>query len=208
MSVPSAAIFRGSPRKQGNTNILTDIFAERLKASGIQVRDHSLYDMDIRPCLACRACQKDWNSISCSQKDDMDKIFEAVRSSDLLVLATPIYSWYCTPPMKAMLDRLVYAMNMYYGEERGPSLWAGKRMALITTCGYRPEKGSDLFEEGMKRYCRHSALTYTEMLCERHMGYKVPFMDDLKRERAEAFAERTAALILPSPCRPEGNGTF
>lgn len=47
-------------------------------------------------------------------------------------LATPIYSWYCTPPMKALLDRLVYGMNKYYGDEKGPSLWnaCGKKFWL------------------------------------------------------------------------------
>lgn len=33
-------------------------------------------------------------------------------------------------------------------------------MALLMTCGYPAEKGCDLFEEGMRRYCRHSRLRY------------------------------------------------
>ena len=65
----------------------------------------------------------------------MQEIFGLVLSCDLLILATPIYSWYCTPPMKAVLDRLVYGMNKYYGGERGPSLWAGRAVALLMTCG-------------------------------------------------------------------------
>ena len=50
-------------------------------------------------------------------------------------MATPIYSWYCTPPMKALLDRMVYGMNKYYGEEKGPSLWKGKALALLELMG-------------------------------------------------------------------------
>ena len=182
-----AVIFRGSPRAHGNTAALTDVVFDTLQQSGEEVREFSLYEMDIRPCLACRACQKDWSTVSCVQQDDMSRIFEAVTESDRMILSTPIYSWYCTPPMKSMLDRLVYAMNMYYGEKRGPSLWAGKRMALIATCGYPPEKGADLFEEGMRRYCRHSRLVYEGMLCERHLGYHIPFMDEEKKAHAEAF---------------------
>ncbi|GAA0180913.1 hypothetical protein SH2C18_35250 [Clostridium sediminicola] len=52
--------------------------------------------------------------------------------SDVIILATPIYSWYCTPPMKALLDGLVYGMNKYYGDEKRPSLWNGKRLGIIT----------------------------------------------------------------------------
>ncbi len=184
------AIFRGSPRKSGNTNSLTDIAVEALEKEGAIVKEFSLYDMNIRPCLACRACQQDWTVVNCAQKDDMAEIFKAVEACDLILLTTPIYSWFCTPPMKAMLDRLVYAMNMYYGEKRGPSLWEGKHLALIVTCGYPPEKGADLFEEAVKRYCKHSKLQYDGMLCERHMGYSVPFMDEDKEARVAEFARK------------------
>ena len=79
---------------------------------------------------------------------------------------------------------------MYYGEQLGPSLWEGKQLALITTCGYPPEKGTDLLEEGIRRYCKHSKLQYMGILCERHQGYHIPFMDEAKKEHAEAFARK------------------
>jgi len=101
-------------------------------------------------------------------------------------LATPIYSWYCTPPMKSLLDRLVYGMNKYYGEEKGPALWAGKKLVLITSCGYKPEKGADLWVEGMKRYCKHSQLVYAGMLVERDLGHKSIFTFDENSARAIA----------------------
>ena len=112
-----------------------------------------------------------------------------VENSDLIVLSTPIYTWYCTPPMKALLDRMVYAFNMYYGEKRGPSLWEGKQVAVVTTCGYPPEKGADLFEEGIKRFCRHSKLEYLGMICEQNKGYQLAFMDEEKTRQAKEFAE-------------------
>ena len=183
-------IFRASPRKNGNTNALADIVVRDLQQAGANVLEFDLYDMDIRPCLACRRCQEDWSRITCVRDDDMRQIFEAIGKSDLLILASPVYSWYCTPPMKSMLDRLVYAMNMYYGEERGPSLWEGKRLALITTCGYPPEKGADLLEEGIRRYCKHSRLRYEGMLCARHLGYSIPFMDEEKQRLASLFAKK------------------
>ena len=193
-------IFRSSPRNHGNTNALTDIVADRFREEGRDVREFDLTRMDIRPCLACRTCQQDWSEVSCVQADDMHQIFDAIMESDLLVLATPIYSWYCTPPMKAMLDRLVYAMNMYYGEERGPSLWKGKKVALIVTSGYPADKGPDLLEEGIRRYCKHSKLEYTEMLWGRHLGYTVDFMDEEKQSQAVAFADRLLAADRICPC--------
>ena len=182
-------ILMGSPRPDGNTAQLLRPFREALEERGHTCRTVWLYDREIRGCTACRRCQEDWSAFGCPQKDDMGEIFGQVLACDLLVLATPIYSWYCTPPMKAALDRLVYGMNKYYGAEKGPALWAGKAVALVTTCGYRPERGADLWEEGVRRYCRHSQLHYLGMLAERHLGYQTEFMDGDKAARA-----RTAGL--------------
>ena len=123
----------------------------------------------------------------------MEEIFRRVLACEVLVLATPIYSWYCTPPMKAVLDRLVYGMNKYYGEKKGPALWAGKAVALVTTCGYPPEKGADLWESGVKRYCKHSQLRYLGMLAGHDHGYNSVFMEDEKAYRAREFAR---SLVL------------
>jgi multimeric flavodoxin WrbA len=188
-----ALILMGSPRRNGNTAALLCPFAERLEALGCECETLRLYDMDIRPCVACRTCQKDWTVFGCPQEDDVPGIFDALAACDLLVLATPIYSWYCTPPMKAALDRLVYGMNKYYGERMGPALCAGKPVALITTCGYPVEKGADLLEEGVKRYCRHSKLKYVGMLAERQRKYSEQFMDDEKARRSKAFADAVFA---------------
>ena len=184
----------GSPRKNGNTERLTEPFFRRMEELGNTCVRIRLYDKTLKPCLACRSCQRDWSVFGCPQRDDMQEIFDRVAECDLLVLATPIYSWYCTPPMKAVLDRLVYGMNKYYGEKKGPSLWAGKHVALITTCGYRPERGADLWEEGIRRYCKHSALVYEGMLAERHLGYDTEFMDAEKEKHAAEFADRLCAI--------------
>lgn len=181
-------ILMGSPRKNGNTNALRLPFQDELEQLGHTVNTHWLYGLDIRPCTACRTCQRDWSRMGCAIRDDVPRLADEILQSDLLVLATPIYSWYCTPPMKALLDRLVYGMNKYYGAEKGPALWAGKAMALLLTCGYRPEQGCDLFEEGMRRYCKHSRLRYLGSHAERHLGYDVPFMDGEKEARTRTFA--------------------
>ena len=62
-------------------------------------------------------------------------------------------------------------------------------MAILTSCGYRPESGADLWEAGVKRYCKHSQLVYAGMLAERDLGYKAVFMDEQKAARARAFAK-------------------
>lgn len=181
-------VLMGSARKTGNTISITKPFIEELEKAGHEVELIWLYDKEIHSCKACRVCQLDWNAFGCQHQDDMYDIFDSVLASDVIVFATPIYSFYCTPPMKAALDRLVYGMCKFYGEEKGPCLMAGKHTAVISTCGYQTEKGSDLFEEGIRRYSKHCGLIYEGCYAERDLGYKATFMDNLKDEHAREFA--------------------
>lgn len=195
MANKKVCILMGSPRKNGNTISIVKPFVSKLEENRVSCKITWLYDKDIKPCRACRTCQKDWTIFGCAYDDDLQEIFDDILKCDLLILATPIYSWYCTPPMKAVLDRLVYGMNKYYGEEKGSALWAGKKVALITTCGYKPENGADLWESGVKRYCKHSQLEYTEMFAERDLGYKTVFMDSEKEKHALEFADKILEIL-------------
>ncbi len=180
-------ILMASPRKEGNTAALIKAFCSELDRLDENFTYHYLYDMDISGCIACRRCQSDWSGFNCFRNDDMQKLAEDILDSEIILFATPIYSWYCTPPLKAVMDRLVYGMNKYYGEAKGPSIWAGRILAAVTTCGYPPEKGSDIFEEGLRRYCRHSGLEFAGMLTEHHEGYGTVFMDSQKAEHIKEF---------------------
>ena len=153
-------ILMGSFRQNGNTETLTKTLIKELNANKIDVDYITLRDKEILPCTACWTCQDIFDKPGCSKKDDCEDIFESVLKADCIILATPIYSWYCTPPMKSLLDRMVYTMNKYYGEKPGPCLWQGKKIGIITTCGYEIEDGAGVFEEGIKRYSKHSNLDY------------------------------------------------
>ena len=183
-----------SPRGEAsNTLAVTRPVTDALTQAGWEVERFSLYDMDIQPCRACRGCQSDWEHPACVLRDDMQPIFESVLSADLLLLASPIYSWYCTAPLKAALDRMVYARAHDARRLRG------RAVAAVTTCGYRPERGADLWEEGLQRYCKHSQLRWLGMLSARHLGYSAPFMDGEKAAQARAFAAELLAAMEANP---------
>ncbi len=181
----------GSPRKKGNTIQVVTPLMEALGAAGIETELIWLYDKQIAPCTACRVCQKDWTSFSCRVHDDMYEIADKIMAADCIVFATPIYSWYCTAPMKAMLDRLVYGLNKYYGEKWGPSLWTGKNAAVAVTCGYPVDKGAIVFEDGMKRYCKHSKLNLVGTLAIQATGVEInnPFLTEEKMREIGSFAQ-------------------
>lgn len=186
-------ILFASPRPEGNTAQLLEKITKRFDDSA-EVTRFDLYKMNLKSCIACLRCQKVSDGFNCVHDDDMQKIFDAALQSDLILFATPIYSFYCTPPMKMVLDRLVYGMCKYYGETMGPSLWAGKSIALVSTFGYPEEKASDLLTEGLVRYAKHNKLNFLGAYSERQRSYKEPFMNEAVEKRAEAFADKLMAF--------------
>ena len=111
---------------------------------------------------------------------------EDILWADTIVLATPIYAWYCAAPMKSVLDRL-YGFNMYYGSAEG-SLWAGKKVALLATHGYNGAYATDPFEMGIRRLCKHSGLTYLGLYSVRDTDNLASFQTPEAVEGAKAFA--------------------
>lgn len=191
-------ILMGSPRENGNTAALLAPFLEECGAMGVETRVISLYGRTVNPCLGCMTCQDVPAGPGCVQDDDFGEIFQAMADCDVIVPATPIYSWYCTPPMKALLDRAIYAATKNYGAVKGSKLLEGKRLAAIATCGYPPEKGADLWEEGLKRFCRHGGLEYMGMFCRRDRGRGEPFMNGEREQDVRDFAQAIRMSIRGS----------
>lgn len=181
-------ILMGSPRLHGNTAELCKPFVEELKESGAAVRYVTLADKDIKPCRGCYVCQDVADEYGCPQKDDMTAIVEDIRWADLIVLATPIYAWYCAAPMKNVLDRH-YGLNKYYGGAEG-SLWAGRKVAIIATHGYDGAYATDPFEMGIQRLCKHSGLTYVGMYSVQDHDNLASFRTEAAIAGAKAFARR------------------
>ncbi len=183
-------ILMGSPRLEGNTAELCKPFMEELKAQGNQVRYVTLADKKINPCRGCYACQNVGDSYGCCQADEMP--VDDILWADLMVLATPIYAWYCAAPMKNVLDRH-YGFNKFYGSAEG-SLWAGKKVAILATHGYDGAYATDPFEMGVQRLCKHSGLEYVGLYSVRDEDNLASFQTPEAVSGAKAFARKVLGL--------------
>jgi len=123
MSASNVLIVLGSPRKKGNTALLAAEVAAGARAAGAEVETVFLQGLDLRPCLACGACQRP-AAKGCAQKDGMQALYPKLLAADAIVLASPVYWFNLSAQMKAFIDRW-YALQ---GERQG---LAGKRMALV-----------------------------------------------------------------------------
>jgi multimeric flavodoxin WrbA len=177
----------GSPRLNQNTAELLKPFMATLKNNECEIEYITLSDKNIQPCKGCYACQHVSDSYGCVQDDDTAKIMDSVIWSDCVVFATPIYSLFCTAPMKALLDRH-YGLNKFYGKAAKGSLWEGKKIAIIATHGYDAGYAAEPFETGIKRLCEHSNLCYMGMYSVRDEDDLASFQTEIAISGAQDFA--------------------
>ena len=125
-------VLSGSPRKNANTDKLVAAFIEGAESASKNVNLFRIADLDIKGCTGCNHCQN--TKQGCRLEDDMPQIYDAIRKTDTLVLASPVYFSSVTAQLKAALDRLFALM---------PEGFQVKRGALLVTCAERAKEEAD-----------------------------------------------------------------
>lgn len=133
----------GSPRKRGNTAAVLKRFEDLVSASH-HVERINITDYTVKGCLGCDACQRKLDEPGCTQKDDAVAILNRLIASDVIVYASPLYVWDFSAQMKALLDR--HYCLVKWKEKDQPSLFAGRRIALLVTCGSGVENNADVIQ--------------------------------------------------------------
>lgn len=105
----------GSPRRNGNTEVLVDEILAGAEEAGASVSKYVLDELDIRPCKGCFACDK---TNQCVQEDDMAELITQMKASTVWVLGTPIYWWGPSAQFKAFLDRWVSISREHFRAKR------------------------------------------------------------------------------------------
>ena len=97
-------ILSGSPRKDGNSDILCNEFMRGAAESGNEVEKIRVAEKKIGFCTGCYACR---NTGVCAIKDDMDEVMQKLIDADVIVLASPVYFYSIDAQLKALIDRTV-----------------------------------------------------------------------------------------------------
>ncbi len=92
----------GSPRRDGNSEILLSRALEGAAAAGAEVKRIRLAGLNISGCTECNDCYEDG---SCSTADDMDRVYAALEWADRILLSSPIFFMGLPSQTKAMVDR-------------------------------------------------------------------------------------------------------
>ena len=95
-------VFLGSPRKKGNSEILTEAVFEGVRMAGGTPEIIRLCDLKISPCISCGGCDK---TGKCVVEDDMTPLYDKILAADKIIVASPIFFYGITAQTKAFIDR-------------------------------------------------------------------------------------------------------
>lgn len=96
-------VVTSSPRKNGNSEILAQKFAEGAKSAGNQANIIAVRNMDLKFCTGCLYCN---SHDKCVLNDGMNALYTSFQNADVIVFATPIYYYSVCGQLKTLLDRL------------------------------------------------------------------------------------------------------
>ncbi len=92
----------GSPRKAGNTEILTAHCLKAMAEEGLETELAPLAGRDIRGCNGCWYCAE---HDGCSIEDDLQPVFAKMLAADVIIVASPVYYGSATSLVKGYLER-------------------------------------------------------------------------------------------------------
>jgi multimeric flavodoxin WrbA len=115
----------GSPRENGNSQILAGEAARGARDGGAAVALFNLDKMTIAPCRACLACRSP-RTTGCAINDDMQILYPQLTGCDALIIVSPIYWKSVSAQTKLFIDRF-YALHRAEGQDA----LAGKQIGII-----------------------------------------------------------------------------
>ncbi len=185
----------GSPRASGNSSTIANRFCDTAQKLGADIETFFLNDLNFRGCQGCMACKTKLDR--CALADDLTAVLEAVRDTDVLVLASPVYYWDVSSQLKAFLDRTFsYLVPDFITSTKKSRIPAGKKMVMILAQN-NPDQSSfsNIFEK-FDYFFKAYAFTETHLI--RAFGVNAPGEVE-SQEAVMKLAEKMARKICGTP---------
>ncbi|BEQ16713.1 flavodoxin family protein [Desulfoferula mesophila] len=132
----------GSPRREGNSALLTDQAVQGAREAGASVEKVVLRDLRISPCLELYGCKQGGR---CVIQDDFQGLYDQCLASDAMILSSPIFFYTVSAHTKIMMDRFQSLwVKKYWIDQVKFGQWTPKRKGLFISVG--ATHGQKLFE--------------------------------------------------------------
>jgi len=194
----------GSPRRDGNTELLLREALRGAAAAGAEAEFLAARSLKMRPCIECDRCQ---TTGRCVVQDDALAVHEKLLAADHLVFATPIFFAAVSAQAKILIDRcqcfwsLKYVLKKPLFDPPRPH----RRGLWLACCGFDKMWMFDGPRRTMKALFSVLEFAWAGELCYKHVDAK----DDILKHPtalAEAFqagrALATGQPIESTPSRP------
>ena len=148
MNIPSqmpTVCLLGSPRRQGNSDLLADRFMKQASSLGAPTKTYPLSDLTYNGCANLFRCKTDLDH--CGQVDDLTGVLDAITKAQVLVLASPVYFTSVTGQMKLAIDRFFSFFVPDYPTANVKSrLSSGRHLVFVQTQGEPEDRYADLLD--------------------------------------------------------------
>jgi len=141
-------ILLGSPRRQGNTHLLSEAFAEGARGEGAEVELLFLDDYHVRPIGPVGDVFEEREDVRAD--DDGRMLLEKMAAADIVVFASPVYWQGVSAQMKCLIDR----QSAYYVAPWLRGAMAGSGFFVITAYGAPSEDQSHWVIDPVKHWAR------------------------------------------------------
>lgn len=124
----------GSPRRNGNTDLLLDAALEGSRSEGATVKKFYLTDSICSGCLGCGKCT---DTGLCHISDRISEIYGCISSADAVILASPLYFESISSWMKTFVDRgqFLWSRNLSINDsKRGLFISVAARLSTDFAC--------------------------------------------------------------------------
>jgi len=128
----------GSPRRNGNTDLLLEEMVRGASESGASTAVIILSRLDIKPCQHCDYCVQHG---SCTIQDDMQMVYREMEAADCIVLASPVQFMGLTADIKAAIDRCQVFWARKYVLKKSPLIPEKVRKGFFISVGGRKVEG-------------------------------------------------------------------
>ena len=141
-------VIKASPRGAGaGSSRLADAFIRGLKSGGAEVTEILLKAYRIEACTGCFSCWTRTPGV-CIHRDDMPRLLEMEAAADMVVVATPLYTYSVPGPLKTYLDRRLPTVEPFLVARKQGTISKHPtrngsdpfRLFVISTAGF-PEPG-------------------------------------------------------------------
>ena len=146
------------PRARGNTAALLNCALDIAALEGHDVKLIQLSELTFKGCRSCFVCKLDKepnrSQAACAVKDDLSEVLTEAKSSDMLLIGSPIYFGNYAADYYALLERLFFP-GLVYSKGVAPIIEkpvpAGFIFTMNTTA---PQNYVPMFEETILNYER------------------------------------------------------